>query len=210
LRDRIGARCGHAVCIFLIVCASCIGPAAHPDSAPPEVRNGGFEEIQGEPDALQPKDWSMRVYGGEVRSGLDAQVRHDGQYSATLEALSTQDPASAALYHEMGHKLQEGQYYTVTFWVKKTSLAKVGIRVWADGGAHFESQAYWDFQSDFTQWHKIQFCFQARRTATKSFGIWLSLSGVAGDQVWYDDVSCQPGRPALEEPEPQGLAERHP
>ena len=188
--------------------------------------NGGFEETENGPaykevlvdgawttpnvDRPQPPGWLTRVYAGDVRPGLDAQVRHGGSASATLESLSPQEAASGAIYQSIEANLQKGQDYTVTYWVRKTPLASTGISVWSDGAAHFESQARWDFQTDLSQWQKIQFCFQARRTTTKGFWILLLLNGVVGDQVWFDDVSCQLGRPEPQGAEAPGLAGKVP
>ena len=183
--------------------------------APLDVANSGFEVTDGGPtyqevlvddqwtqpsvEDPQPRDWLTRVYAGSVRSALDPRVRHGGNYSLTLQPLSRDPAASANIYQQFAHNLEEGRDYTVTFWVRKTPLAKAGISVWSDGGAHFESQANWDFQADLTRWQKIEFCFSARRTTTQGFWIMLSMHGAAGEQVWFDDVSCRAGRPGDDE-----------
>jgi len=212
--------------LFLVLCLSCFEPMIRPVRSAPEVANSGFEESQGGPgyrEALvdgkwtqkavggpQPRGWLTRIYAGDIQPGLDPRIRHRGRYSASLQSRSPHRAASGAIYQAIEAKLQKGQDYTITFWVKKTPLARTGISVWADGGAHFQSQAYWDFQADFSQWQRIRFCFQARRTTARGFWILLHLKGVLGDQVWFDDVSCQPGRPQADEPETPGLDERVP
>ena len=203
MRYQRAAFGDRAAGLLVILCCSCTGPVVLSDQTTLQVTNGGFEETDGSADRPQPRGWMTRVYAGEVRSGLDSQVRHAGRYSATIESLSRDESASAAIYQEIGHGLEEGRHYTVTFRLRKTPLARAGISVWSDGGAHFESQAYWDFQADFTEWQEVQFCFQAGRDS-RSFGIYLVLSGVAGDQAWFDDVSVQPGRPEAEEPQTPG------
>ncbi len=173
---------------------SCSLPVALSDQPRLQVTNGGFEDTAGSAENLQPVGWLTRIYAGTVRSGLDSQAPRTARYAASMESLSVGESASAAMYQEIGCGLEEGQDYTVTFQLKKTPLARAGVSVWTDGGAHFETQAHWDFQADFTQWREVQVCFQARRDS-RSVGVYLSLVGVTGDKAWFDDVSLHAGRP---------------
>jgi len=155
-----------------------------PDAA---IKNGGFEEAQGE----KATGWDLQDSPG-IGSFIDRQITHSGSASLRLENIGQADPQYG--HGRIAQKviLKPFRYYRLSFWMKTCGFDTPGDvnvailppdpteRSLAYPGLGVKSDQDWTL-------HQALFNSQNNREAMLYIGVWGGKHGA----LWIDDVKLE-------------------
>jgi hypothetical protein len=145
--------------------------------------NEGFEGINGAATGASPYHW-WGFYNNTPSSATltdETTIVHGGSHAAKVVVGTAAQPWEPQLANGNTLTLTEGNYYTVTFWIRGTTGG--GAIQASDNGAN----AYGPNLTVTTSWQQYTQTFKAT-TAEVSYQLWIHLGGTV-DTYYVDDAS---------------------
>jgi hypothetical protein len=151
------------------------------------IKNGGFEEAQGDKAA----GWDLQDYPGRS-SFLDRETKHSGDASLRFENIGDADPQYGHGRIAQQIKLKPHRYYRLSFWTKTRDFDTPGnVRVLIlPPGKGDQSLTYLNLgvkrNEDWTL-HQVTFNSEDNTEATAYLGVWDGKKGT----LWLDDIKLE-------------------
>jgi serine/threonine protein kinase/WD40 repeat protein len=143
------------------------------------LRNPGFES------ALE--DWLIDIHGAKSEVELDRRVKHRGKSSLRISSTA---PSDTALGQEV--KLQPGQHYQLTGWVRTRNLDPKGssafgtLQVQNAGGRG--TIAGGDNHQGDNDWTQVSLSFQSPPSGSVRICVFFVGFGEGTGTAWFDDL----------------------
>ncbi len=149
-------------------------------TGPEQVANGGFEEGVGQP-------WQLFL-GPSAAATLAADKADAGvgASSARIDITAGSAAYAGISLRQAGLRLDAGQQYALTVWMRSAAVRDVRVRIASSGGAQYFGRVV----SATPQWSSQTFVFTAS-VGDPAAVLELDL-GRAEDTTWFDGVSFRP------------------